>query len=364
MQYNPFQMTNFEEQFTPTIFDVAREAGVARATVDRVIYKRGGVAESTIKKVNEVIQRLGYTPNPNASRLASKKKLTIACLIPQFEAGEYWSVAYKGFMDGAKSIKTYDVTTDIHLFNPDDIDSFRKECEDIIQSRPAGVITNVVFADEVSKFAENLEKNGVPYAFVDQKIDGLDYTVYFGADPHEAGYLGAFLLTHRTEVKDVAMVRLLRDKNRMADPNRVRREGFISYLEENCPGCRVHTVFIPPHDAEKTYEILDKFFKEHPKIHHITMANSRIHLISDYLRRNPSPDRHVVGFDDLEKNIEALNEGLVEYLVTRNIPMQSFYTISSLASAIISGKRPEERDNYMHMDILHRLNSKHYLFRG
>ena len=68
----------------------------------------------------------------------------------------------------------------------------------------------------------------------------------------------------------------------------------------------------------------------------------------------------MVGFDDLDKNMEALNEGLVEYLVTRHIPMQSYYTISNLASAVISGKVPEKRDNLMHMDILHRLNSKHY----
>jgi LacI family transcriptional regulator len=78
-------MTANNNDYTPTIYDVAREAGVARATVDRVIYKRGGVAKATIERVNEVIERLGYTANPNASRLASKKKLTIACLIPQFE---------------------------------------------------------------------------------------------------------------------------------------------------------------------------------------------------------------------------------------------------------------------------------------
>lgn len=357
-------MSTDNNNHVPTIFDVAREAGVARATVDRVIYRRGGVAESTIKKVQEVIDRLGYTANPNASRLASKKKLTIACLIPQFQDGDYWAVAYKGFVDGAKSIKTYDVNTDIHLFDPNNIESFQRECDAIIASKPAGVITNVVFADAVKEFSIKLDKAGIPYAFVDQKIDDLNYTVYFGADPSEAGVLGAFLLTNRMEVHDIAMVRLIRDANQMADPNRVRRNGFIEYIQNNCPGCRIHTIFIPPHNPQETYLILDTFFKEHPEVKHITMANSRIHLIADYLRRNPSDDRHVVGFDDLEKNIEALNEGLVEYLVTRHIPMQSYYTISHLASAIISGRTPQQRDNLMHMDILHRLNSKHYAFKG
>ena len=357
-------MTPKPEQSTPTIYDVAREAGVARATVDRVIYKRGGVSAKTAEKVSKVIERLGYSANPNASMLASKRKMTIACLIPEFEEGEYWSVAYKGFLDGAKSIRNYDVKTDIHLFNPNDSESFRKESEIILESKPAGVIFNVVFADAVREFAAKLDEAGIPYAFVDRKIDDLNYTVYFGADPREAGTLGAFLLTHRMDVKDIAMVRLIRDSKHKSDPNKVRREGFINYISENLPQCRIHTIFIPPHDAQETYAILDRFFTENPHVKHITMPNSRIHLMSEYLRCNPVEGRHVVGFDDLDKNIEALNEGLVEYLVTRHIPMQSYYTISRLATAVISGKVPEKRDNLMHMDILHRLNSKHYTFRG
>ena len=345
---------------TATIYDVAREAGVSRATVDRVIYKRGGVSAATVKKVNKIIEKLEYQANPNASMLASRRKLTITCLIPEFEKGDYWDVAYKGFIDGAKSIKNYDVSTDIHLFNPNDIESFRMESELILRSNPAGVIMNVVFAEEVKKFAQKMDEAGIPYAFVDRKIDDLNYKVYFGADPHEAGQLGAYLLTHRMEVNDIALVRIIRDSKQMSDPNKVRRDGFIEYIRQNAPDCRIHTIFIPPHDPQEAYEILDKFFKEHPEVKHITMPNSRIHLMSEYLRRNPVKDRHVVGFDDLDKNIEALNEGLVEYLVTRHIPMQSYYTISSLVSAVISGKTPEKRDNLMHMDILHRLNSKHY----
>ncbi len=347
------------EKHIPTIFDVAREAGVSRATVDRVIYNRKGVAESTVKKVNEVIERLGYTANPNASRLASRKKLTFACLIPQFEKGEYWDVAYQGFIKGAKSIRTYDVYTDIYLFDDTDVESFRKECKAILKSKPAGVITNMVFADAVKEFATKLDKAGIPLAFVDQKIDGLNYVVHFGANPFEAGQLGAYLLTHRMEVKEIAMIRLIRDSNQKADPNSIRRNGFIDYIKEHYPDCRIHSVFIPPYKPMETYDILDAFFKEHPEVKHITMANSRIHLISDYLRRNPVPDRHVVGFDDLDKNIDALNEGLVEYLVTRNIPQQSYLTISNLATYVITGQTPKNRDNFMHMNILHKLNYQH-----
>ena len=74
----------------PTIFDVARLAGVSRGTVDRVVYGRGRVSEETRQKVAKAIAELGYSPNPNASSLANRKEYRFACLIPQFKKGDYW----------------------------------------------------------------------------------------------------------------------------------------------------------------------------------------------------------------------------------------------------------------------------------
>ena len=46
-----------------TIKDVAREAGVSVATVSRVLNGSAAVSEDTAENVNEVIKRLGYSPN-------------------------------------------------------------------------------------------------------------------------------------------------------------------------------------------------------------------------------------------------------------------------------------------------------------
>jgi LacI family transcriptional regulator len=43
----------------PTVFDVAREAGVSPATVDRVLNNRGGVRERTREIVVETARRIG-----------------------------------------------------------------------------------------------------------------------------------------------------------------------------------------------------------------------------------------------------------------------------------------------------------------
>ena len=55
-----------------TINDVAREAGVSKATVSKVINKKGSkipISEITIKKVLEAATRLNYTPNRIAQNL-------------------------------------------------------------------------------------------------------------------------------------------------------------------------------------------------------------------------------------------------------------------------------------------------------
>jgi LacI family transcriptional regulator len=44
----------------PTVNDIAREAGVSLATVDRVLNARPGVRARTINAVNDAISRLGY----------------------------------------------------------------------------------------------------------------------------------------------------------------------------------------------------------------------------------------------------------------------------------------------------------------
>jgi DNA-binding LacI/PurR family transcriptional regulator len=89
----------------PTIFDVARLAGVSRGTVDRVVYGRGRVSAETKERVRKAIEQLGYVPNPNASSLASKKEYRFACLIPSYNEGDYWEEIYKGFIEAAESIQ-------------------------------------------------------------------------------------------------------------------------------------------------------------------------------------------------------------------------------------------------------------------
>lgn len=64
----------------PTIYDVAKEAGVAISTVSKVLNNTGSIGEKTRKKVEETMQKLNYYPSVAAS--VKKRMQTIGLLIP------------------------------------------------------------------------------------------------------------------------------------------------------------------------------------------------------------------------------------------------------------------------------------------
>ncbi len=65
------------------LHDVASAAGVSLATVDRVLNGRPCVRETTVQRVQEAVQRLGYRPDPAAARLARPRPWRLAFVLPE-----------------------------------------------------------------------------------------------------------------------------------------------------------------------------------------------------------------------------------------------------------------------------------------
>jgi LacI family transcriptional regulator len=65
---------------TPTINDVARIAGVSKKTVSRVINASPLMTQATRERVQQVIDDLGYVPNPQARALALRRNFLIGLI--------------------------------------------------------------------------------------------------------------------------------------------------------------------------------------------------------------------------------------------------------------------------------------------
>ncbi len=74
-----------ETRKTPTLEDVARQAGVSTATVSRCLNAPDVVLPETRRRVINAVDRLGYTPHFAGRALASNRSNTIGAVIPTME---------------------------------------------------------------------------------------------------------------------------------------------------------------------------------------------------------------------------------------------------------------------------------------
>ena len=82
-----------------TIEDVAEAAGVSVATVSRALRNLPNVATSTRQRVADIAQKLGYSADPAASRLAAGRTKTVTVVVPNL-AGWYFS----HIVDGVEAV--------------------------------------------------------------------------------------------------------------------------------------------------------------------------------------------------------------------------------------------------------------------
>lgn len=68
-----------------TIRDIARMAGVSTTAVSFVLNGRSGVSDATRKKVQEIIQETGFTPNIHTRRLNLKRSFTVHVVMRQYD---------------------------------------------------------------------------------------------------------------------------------------------------------------------------------------------------------------------------------------------------------------------------------------
>ena len=64
------------------IVDIAHEAGVSTATVDRVLNRRPGVRESTIQRVLKIAGKYDYLPESRLFESLRPKPMRLTVLLP------------------------------------------------------------------------------------------------------------------------------------------------------------------------------------------------------------------------------------------------------------------------------------------
>lgn len=343
-----------------TIKDIARMAGVSAGTVDRVLHNRGDVSSASREKVQKVLDEIDYHPNMFAIGLAAKKRYRIVCIIPYYIENDYWHSVAQGISRAAQELRPFNVSVDFLNYKHADRASYEKVCVEVKQMKADAVLIAPNFREDTLKLTAYLEEKEIPYAFIDFNIEQTHALCYIGQDSQRSGYIAAKILMRHYEEGQELVLFLHNQKNNPAEIQMQRRmEGFMEYLTEEYKGLTVHDLVLHKDDIVANKQILDHFFTEHPRVALGAVFNSRIYNVAGYLHEKKQKLKGFVGYDLLQKNVDYLKSGEVNYLIGQRPGLQGYCGVKALCNHIVF-KKPVTAIKYMPIDVMMKENIDFY----
>jgi LacI family transcriptional regulator len=355
----PSRLMEKEDTSSFGVKEIARRANVSIATVDRVIHNRTGVSEKTKQKINEIIRELDYQPNILASRLASRKTIKLATLLPRVsEETDFWQAPFNGVQRADTEVKKYGVQLKNYFFDLSNKDTFIEQARNILKEEVHGVLLAPCYVEETTWFIKECHQKKIHTVLIDSNVPDLSHLSYIGPHLFQSGYVGAKLLTYRLrENKKVLVVNISAE---IDNYNYLQIEdGFRSYFRDHDQTNEIVRVDIRDTDYLSVARHLTYVFHLNKDIEAVFVTNSRVSAVASFLQNSHRANIPLVGYDFLRENIRYLKEGIIDFLICHKPEEQGYKGIMALHQTLVMGT-PVEKIYFMPIDIVTKENEAFY----
>jgi LacI family transcriptional regulator len=314
--------------------EIAALAGVSVGTVDRVIYHRGRVSAETMERIEAIIEKYQFTPNPIARRLKRNRAYRFCAFLPRRDqdAG-YWGQALEGIQEAAGETAPLGVETEIIEYDRYSAGGFRKAAASLLADKPDGIILSPVMPEKIKALITAIKSNEIPCVFFDADLPAADPLCAIGQDSFRGGYLAGRLM-HLFAGKVTKPVAVLDAHGEDYHIIR-RRDGFLRYAGEQGFSTVVRE-YSGYKGVELSVDEITLFLKENPELMGIFITNCMAHRVAEAAkgqkRRNPFI---LVGYDLIPKNRELLRDGGIDAIISQRPEEQGRHALLNLYRHIV-----------------------------
>lgn len=306
----------------PTVHDIAAEAGVSLATVDRVLNDRPGVRAPTRERVRAAIEHLGFIRDVAAANLAKGRVYPFIFIVPSNDNSfmqalrqEIEAARLRGHMERTALSVLMVPAFDAHAL----VEALHKAAAE----KPAGVAVVAVDAEPVRAAVATLNDAGISVVTLVSDLPGSQRSHFAGIDNEAAGrtagsLLGRFIGNRKGEVAIIAGSLSVRD-------HLERMNGFLGVIADDFPGLSV----LPPLEGldqpERVERLVTDLLGEKPGLLGIYSlgAGNRglVRSLRQRVRSGPEGDgAHipVIAHELTSHTTAALKEGLIDAVLNQD----------------------------------------------
>ena len=299
----------------PTVIDIAREAGVSLATVDRVLNARPGVREKTIRAVNDAIARLGYVRDLTAANLARGRTYRVAVVLPDTESQFIQSLA-KALTEAGSAAATSRTELKLHRFPAEDPHALAALLSTLPDRDYIGVALMAPETPVLRDAVRSLRAKGIPVVALVSDLPTADHFV--GIDNRAAGrtagvMMGRFLGGEPGQVMVLGQSLLARD---MIE----RRLGFDEVMQRDFPGVEV-LQSLETHGSTATLrQVVTEMLANAPRIRGIYAMGDGNRMLTQVIDEMGLSGKLTVICHELTPHVrEALVSGKISAVITQNL---------------------------------------------
>ena len=300
----------------PTVHDVANEAGVSLATVDRVMNRRTAVREKTAKRVLDAIERLGYIRDTSAANLARQREYRFAILLPD-DSSQFNETLKNALLEAAEAQAAERISVRIVTVPPGDAHAVARSLHQLQASQLDGIAITAPEAPQVRDAINRLKRDGVAVTALLSDLPSSERDYFVGINSVSAGRTAAHLMgkiSKKTDGKILAVTNSMISRD-----NIERRLGFDEVMLAEFPSLTVMPSVETHNDPERTRSIIHRVvFKNRDLLGVYSMGPSNRYLIDILRETGRLKDIVYIGHEITPHTTEALQKGEIDVIIAQN----------------------------------------------
>ena len=336
----------------PVLCDVARQAGVSAATVDRVLNRRGRVRETTARRVLRAALELGYVEEQDAQASLRPPRTRVAFLLP---AGYNPYLQLLG--EKVKAATDRALADNLHLscFFTDSFDPQNLAAALERHSRNADAVAFMgIDHPVVRETAQRLSASGKVLVTVVSDVMDSGRACYVGLDNRTVGRTAAFFMGKMTTGRAGSVGLIAASRNYRLHEE--REMGFRGVISEDFPHLSLLGLREGQDDVDENARLTLELLEKHPDVAGIyNLGGSSEGVVRALRKRDMAADVLVIAHGLTLDTRKMLLDGAVDLVLTQSPDVIVRNTLASISNLRV-GRPAHEEIVPLRMDIVTREN--------
>lgn len=301
----------------PTVYDIAKDAGVSLATVDRVLNNRPGVRDKTIQQVQDAITKLGYVRDVAAANLARQRSYDFYCVMPNSKSA-FLAEVRAAITEAAEGMTIDRKKISVRDFPLDNTNKLVELLGDIEREMPDGIAIMAPETPSVRDAVKRIMDAGVHVVPIISDLPSTGRSNFVGINNIGAGRTAAKLMGRF--LTDAPAKILVIAGSIVSTDHAERRAGFDETMNADF---NMHTI-LPTLEAFDSASNVEKrvgeALKNHPDIKGIySIGAGNQGLVSIMKKMGKANDITVIAHELTSSSRNALRDGTFDAVIAQNV---------------------------------------------